>query len=314
MDFLSNNILSDFFLIALKWIYSIIHDYSLGIILLTILLRAVMLPLDLKQRRNTMKIAQLQPQMELLKKKFGNNPQQLQAKQKELYAEMHVKPLGGCLPMILQMLVFFAFFGAMRVLQAEQTISMFLNATHPGGETAVQIPQWLWVHNFWQPDSGFSPVLPTVSDFSSFIMTNSKGISPQALSILQQNGLISFGSDGFKAVAENYNALTTRMLTATNQVNVMNGWFILPLIAGGSLFFQQKLTAAAGQAGPQQQQMKFMLYFFPIFSIWICATSTTAFAVYWLASNVYAIGQQLIINYITNKKNKTPLVIKEAKK
>ena len=216
--------------------------------------------------------------------------------------------------MVVQLLIFFAFFAAMRVLQSEQTVSMFLNATHDGGNAAVQIPQWLWVHNFWQPDSGLEPVLPTAASFSSFIMTNAKAISPQALSILQQNHLISFGANGFQVVADQYTALTTRMLTAVNLTNVMNGWFILPLIAGGSLFLQQKLTAAAGQAGPQQQQMKFMLYFFPLFSIYICATSTTAFAIYWLASNVYAVGQQLIINYIISKKNKTSLLIKEAKK
>ena len=313
MDFLSNNFLADFFLVALRWIHSIIQDYSLAIILLTILLRAVMLPLDLKQRKNTLRMSQVQPELELLKKKFGNNPQQLQAKQKELYAEMGVKPLGGCLPMILQMLIFFAFFGAMRVLANEQTISLILNAVHLGPETA-KIPGWLWVHNFWQPDSGFSQVLPTAQEFSSFVITNAKGITPQTLSILQQNGLITFGTSGLAVNSTAYDALTAAMVKGNGLTGVMNGWFILPIIAGGSLFLQQKFAAAGGQMGAQQQQMKFMLWFFPLFSIYICATSNTAFAVYWLASNVYAIGQQLIINYLTSKKNKTPLVQKEAKK
>jgi membrane protein insertase Oxa1/YidC/SpoIIIJ len=138
-----------------------------------------------------------------------------------------------------------------------------------------------------------------------------KTLSPQTLGILQQTNLISF-ANGFTVNTAVYDALTSTLIKANGLTGVMNGWFILPLIAGGSLFLQQKLMAAGGQT--QQQQMKFMLYFFPLFSIFICATSNTAFAVYWLASNVYAIAQQVIINWLTNKKAKTPLTpIKEGK-
>lgn len=313
MDILSYNFLSDFFLIALKWIYTLLNDYSVAIIVLTILLRAVMLPLDLRQRKNTTKMSQLQPELESMKKRYANNPQQMQKKQQELYKEAGVKPLAGCLPMLLQMLIFFAFFGAMRIMSTEMQVALFLNAQH--SVQSVAIPSWLWVHNFWQPDSGLAPVLPTVTDFSSLIMQNIKTISPETLSILQQKGLILFNQANglFQVNNVNYEALTAGMMKANNISGVMNGWFILPVIAGGSLFLQQKLSAAGGQM-PQQQQMKFMLWFFPLFSIWICASSNVAFAIYWLASNVYAIGQQLIINYAISNKNKKKLIVKEGTK
>ena len=88
-----------------------------------------------------------------------------------------------------------------------------------------------------------------------------------------------------------------------------NGWFILPVLAGGTLFLQQKLSM--GQNPQMAQQGKMMLYFFPLFSIYICATANTAFALYWLFANLYALAQLLVMNYIykmRDKKAKPPIV------
>ncbi len=310
MDFLSNNFISDFFLLVLKGVYSLVNDYSVAIIVVTIALRLLMLPLDLRQKNSARKMAMLQPQIDSLKKRYANNPQQLQKKQQELFKKEGVKPLAGCLPMLITLPVFFAFFGAMRVLAAQQTVSLMLNAQHLG-QTAL--PQWLWVNNFWQADSGFSPILPAAKDFVGFVQTNATYITPQAMHMLAQNGLLNFDYAGgvLSTTMPVYDALAAKILSANGLTGFNNGWFILPILAGVTLFFQQKLTMA--QTPQAAGQGKFMLWFFPIFSVYICATSNAAFAVYWVFANIYALGQVLVLNYIYKKRDqKAKGIIEEA--
>ncbi len=298
MEFLSNNFISDFFVIVLKWVFSWVNEYSVAIIIVTIAIRLLILPLDLKQKKSSRKMALVQPKLESLKKRYANNPQQMQKKQKELYAQEGVRPLAGCLPMLITLPLFFAFFGAMRVLAAEQQVWFILNAQNIG-EGAYQLPSWLWVNNFWQPDSGLSAILPAGSDFVTFVQQNSSYISPQALHMLSDTGLVNFDpSQGLQATAA-YDTLAANIINYNGVSGIKNGWFILPLLAGATLFLQQKISMK--QNPSMQKQGKIMLYIFPLFSVYICVTANAAFSVYWLFANIYALGQILILNYIYKK-------------
>ena len=304
MSFLNDNFISEFLVTVLNFVETILNDYSLTIILMTIVIRLILLPLDLRQKKSSRMMANLGPELEKLKKRYANDPQQLNAKTQQLYKKNGVKPLAGCLPMLIQLPLLFAFFGALRVIASEQTLGLLLNATHAGAEN-VTMPAWLWVHNFWQPDSGLSPIFPVANDFLLFIQQNLSYISPETLSVMQAQDIISI-SNAIPVVNETvYNSLTTGMVNAAGLQGLNNGWFGLPILAGVSLFFQQKLM---NRMNPQLSQNgssgKFMLWFFPLFSIYICATSTTAFAVYWLASNVYAIVQNIIIDAVFRAKEK----------
>lgn len=315
MEFLSNNFISDFFVMVLKWVFSFIGEYSVAIIVVTIVIRLLILPIDLRQKRSTRKMALIQPKLESLKKRYANNPQQLQKKQQELYKKEGVKPLAGCLPMLITLPIFFAFFGAMRVLAAEQTVSLMLNAQQVG-DAAVQLPNWLWVHNFWQADAGHEPILKSAADFAVFVQQNASYINPQSLHMLADGGLIQY-ADAVSA-GHAYDALAGQIIAANGLANpdgtaaFANGWYVLPVLAGGTLFLQQKLSM--GQNPQMQQQGKFMLWFFPLFSVYICATASAAFSVYWLFANIYALAQLLVMNYIykMRDKKKKQGVIEEA--
>ncbi|MBT3319273.1 MAG: YidC/Oxa1 family membrane protein insertase [Clostridia bacterium] len=300
MEFLSNNFISDFFVIVLKWVFSWVNEYSVAIILVTIAIRLLILPLDLKQKKSSRKMALVQPKLESLKKRYANNPQQMQKKQKELYAQEGVRPLAGCLPMLITLPLFFAFFGAMRVLAAEQQVWFILNAQNIG-EGAYQLPSWLWVNNFWQPDSGLKEVLQSGPDFVAFIQQNSSYINPQALHMLREAGLVTFDPTAGLQATEAYTTLASDIINFNGLASARNGWFILPILAGGSLFLQQKISMK--QNPSMQKQGKMMLYIFPLFSVYICVTASAAFSVYWLAANIYALGQVLILNYIYKKRD-----------
>ena len=81
---------------------------------------------------------------------------------------------------------------------------------------------------------------------------------------------------------------------------VFNGLFILPILTAVAQFFTTKImNAGQPQPEPKKDQpdtQKFMKWFFPLFSLWICATSNAGFALYWVAANFLQILQQFIIN------------------
>jgi YidC/Oxa1 family membrane protein insertase len=89
------------------------HSFVLAIIVATILIRLVTLPLTLPQQRNSRKMAELAPQLEELKKKHGNDRNKYAQAQMELYKENKINMFGGCLPLILQLVVMIAFYQAL---------------------------------------------------------------------------------------------------------------------------------------------------------------------------------------------------------
>jgi YidC/Oxa1 family membrane protein insertase len=99
----------------LSFFYQVIPSYGVAIILLTVLVRVVLLPLTLKQLRSMQAMQRVQPKVKELQRKYKGNRQKLNEELMKLYKEHQVNPLGGCLPLLLQLPVFFALY---RVLSA----------------------------------------------------------------------------------------------------------------------------------------------------------------------------------------------------
>ncbi|MBX7256231.1 MAG: membrane protein insertase YidC [Candidatus Hydrogenedentes bacterium] len=97
-------------LALLNFFHSLIPNYGVAIIILTVLVRSAMYPLTLKQMKSMKRMQLLAPEMEKLKEKYKDNPQELQQQIMLMYKERGVNPLGGCLPMLLQLPVFIALY------------------------------------------------------------------------------------------------------------------------------------------------------------------------------------------------------------
>ncbi|MCJ7727472.1 MAG: YidC/Oxa1 family membrane protein insertase [Actinobacteria bacterium] len=89
-------------------------NYGIVIILLTIIVRIVLIPLTISQTKSMAKMQKLQPELKELQKKYKDDKQKLQQETMEFYKKNNVNPLAGCLPLLLQMPVFFALFQALR--------------------------------------------------------------------------------------------------------------------------------------------------------------------------------------------------------
>jgi YidC/Oxa1 family membrane protein insertase len=91
-------------------VYSVIPSYILAIVLLTVAVRVILLPLTIKQTRSMQAMQKLQPKVKELQRKHKGNKQKLNEELMKLYKEHQVNPLGGCLPLVLQLPVFFALY------------------------------------------------------------------------------------------------------------------------------------------------------------------------------------------------------------
>ncbi|MCH8082812.1 MAG: membrane protein insertase YidC [Myxococcales bacterium] len=106
--------LTRFFSLFLKMLYSVVPNYGVAIIILTIMVRVVTAPLTIKQMRSMERMRALSPQLKQIKEEFADDRQKQSEKTMALYKSEGVNPLGGCLPMLLQFPVFIGLFYALR--------------------------------------------------------------------------------------------------------------------------------------------------------------------------------------------------------
>lgn len=103
----------DAILALLNVLYGFTHSYGWAIILLTILIRIVLLPLVIKQTRAHIDLQRIQPKVKELQKKYKDNKEKLNEEILKLYSEHKVNPFGGCLPLLVQLPIFWALFSVL---------------------------------------------------------------------------------------------------------------------------------------------------------------------------------------------------------
>lgn len=134
----------------LDFLYQYIGNWGVAIIVLTIIIRIILFPLSFKGMVGMQKLKELAPKMKDLQAKYKGDPQKLQASMMELYKKHGANPLGGCLPLVLQIPVFFAIY---RVLY-----------------NAVELknaPLMWWIHDLSVMDPYF--VLPLLMGLSMYL-------------------------------------------------------------------------------------------------------------------------------------------------
>ncbi|MCL5772411.1 MAG: YidC/Oxa1 family membrane protein insertase [Actinobacteria bacterium] len=117
---------------VIEFFYRWIPSYGLGIIFLTIVVRIILLPLTISQTKSMARMQMLQPELKEIQKQYKDDQQRMQQEIMAFYKKNNVNPLSGCLPLLLQMPVFFALFQLLRDLGTKilgigaQTIYRFL--------------------------------------------------------------------------------------------------------------------------------------------------------------------------------------------
>lgn len=190
---------------VLMWLHGILGNWGWAIIALTALIRMLLYPLTQKGMVSMQKIKEIAPKIKEVQAKYKGDPQRMNAAVMEMYKKHGANPLGGCLPLVLQIPVFFAIY---RVL---------LNAVELQGA-----PWLLWV-----------------TDLSR-----------------------------------------------------MDPYYILPILMGATMYYQQKITPSNFTDPLQEKIFKFL----PIIFTFFFFTFPAGLVLYWLINNIFSIAQQYLVN------------------
>jgi YidC/Oxa1 family membrane protein insertase len=246
---------------VLSFFFKITHSYGLAIILLTVVVRLVLFPLTLKQTRSMQGMARLQPEVKKLQAEFGQDKQKLNAEMMDLYKREKINPAAGCLPLLLQLPVFFGLYRVIRGLTNTGTMSWM--------QVQVSAPRYL-----------------------------SKN-SEMYRSIINDGGkLKSFGLN----LAETASSVTGGFGTRLP--------YLLMVLAIAATGFAQQIRAnklnpaTTAQAAQMQQIMKILPVGFALF----CFQAQAGLVLYWLASNIWTLVQQEVLN----KTNPKPVLADAA--
>ena len=316
--------MNDFLVAILSGINSVIHNYGWSMVVFTLLIKLLLLPLDYKSRKSMRRMTKLQPQIAKLQKKYANDKEKLNQKSAELYRREGVNPLSGCLPLLVSMAILWIMFAAMRTVANTEMASQALNLLTTGTQANES---WLWIKNIWMPDSPFNPV---IADNANLRMIPADiwakvfvSLDPASVTALAQYGIDAATISGETVFAALQTlpiyAQETQLWATMPQLNLLivnlsiyahnNGWFILPILAAVTQYLMtlSQPQTTADPNNPAAGTNKFMKYFFPLFSLWICSSYNAIFALYWVVSNVFAWVQGLVMNKMFEKMDENQL-------
>lgn len=183
-------------------------SWGLAIIFLTILVRTAIWPLYAKSTRSMKRMAKLQPEMTKLKEKYSDDPNRMNQEMMKLYRTYGVNPLGGCLPMLIQMPIFFGFY---RMLQYA------VELRHQG---------FLWVDDLSQPDTlatiagvpiNLLPIVMAITSFAQMAMTPATGDKTQRRMMMMMPFMFFFFCYSFASALALY-------WTTTNLFSIFQTW------------------------------------------------------------------------------------------
>ena len=215
--------LSKPFFTVLLWIHDHIGNWGWAIILFTLLVKLILFPLSYKGMMSMQKLKDLAPKMKEIKEKHKGDPAKMNAQMMEMYKKHGANPMGGCLPLLLQIPVFFALY---RVL---------LNAVELQGA-----PWILWIED----------------------------------------------------------------------LALMDPYFVLPVLMGVSMWFQQHITPNNFQDPLQEKIFKFFPIIMTVFFIYFPA----GLVLYWLVNSLFTIAQQYFINHMYAKQKEAAIALHKKTK
>lgn len=163
---------------GLVFLYNILpwHDFGLAVIILTIFIRAVFYPLFQKSIKAQKEMADLQPKIKEIQEKYKNDKEKQARAMMDLYKEHKVNPMSGCLPLLIQFPILFAFFQVLRTgLDPEKLNGLYSFITNPGQMN----PFFLGIADLSKPNAILA-VLTGITQFVQGKMMAPKNIGASA--------------------------------------------------------------------------------------------------------------------------------------
>lgn len=280
-------ILQDPLAFIIRPIYNWIGNYGITLIVATVLVRLLTIPLTIKSQKNTTKTQLIQPEIIKLQNKYKNDRDTLAREMQKVYKKYDVNPLGGCLPLILQMLILFGFIGVIYnpiecILQLDK--SSILKEMKELGQSK----EWI---------------------------AAVKKVSGQDVNICGMSGvseaIISLGKKPI-----NFDLFGIDLSQIPSGKEIMQ--WIFPALAFlstvASSLLMKKQTQMQTQGNEQAQGMSnIMVWMMPVMTLFFIFMMPIAMSLYWFVSTALQLLQQTVINKAITNKIQSEITLKGKK-
>lgn len=292
---------------VLELCYNLIGNYGLAIIVFTLLIKAVLLPLTVKQQKSMVKTQKIQPLLMEVQKKYGHDKEKLNQETMKLYQKYKINPMSGCLPLLIQLPIIMALYWVVRK-----------PITYIMGVDGAEIWRVITAFNDWAQAAGYQ-----ISENVAKLEVGTFG--NYEIQVAQQMFLHPeildhpfIAEAGFKLTPINFNFLgldlsetpslgalfsliTGSIAAITPRVAIL---WLIPLLSGLTSFLASKIgtmlqpqnnTNKPGEENSQANTMKTMMAIMPLFSAWITFSLPAAVGLYWIISNLLQVIQQFVV-------------------
>lgn len=133
----------NFLTAVLAGIEGFVGDWGLAVIILTVIIRLILTPLMAHSTKSTARMQVMQPKLQEIQERYADNPERQAEEMRKIYADMKFNPLGGCLPIFLQMPVFFGLFTVARQVPADASFFGILPSISLSVSQVIEVSGWV---------------------------------------------------------------------------------------------------------------------------------------------------------------------------
>lgn len=273
--------IASFLGMIIRFIYGLVNNnYFISIVLFTILTKILLFPLYLTQIKSTEKIQKIGPMDKKIREKYKNDQQKMAEELSKLYSENKINPMGGCLPVLIQIPLIFAMFAIVR-----QPLTYVLNVPQE------QIIQY------------------TKEVFQKEEVTEQDANSNQIVVAKEKNLIDMEVFSGF-----NLGDIPANVFSKDENKKASPLALSIPILTIIFSIISNKMTQKTAQMSDEQKEMqKSMNLMMPLLSGSIAYSMPLALGIYWLLGNILQILQQVLLNMIMkNDEKKEKLALNEG--
>ena len=258
---------------VMRVIYEFVGNYALYLVLFALLVKVLMIPMTIKQKKTMLEQQRIQPMIQKIQKTYARDQRRMQEEMQNLYDREGISPMAGCGTMLLTFPILIGLYGVII-----QPLTYFMQV---GGDQIAQIAQIL---NYDTAAAGYHYQI----ELASLIYDNFDKVAHVAESLMRVD--FSLGPISMAAKPE------------FSQPGIL---WLLPIVSGATSYLMSWMTQKMSpmqQNNPQAQGTnKTMMLMMPLMSLWFGFMLPVGLSFYWICNNVLAIVQELFMNIWTKK-------------
>ena len=279
------------FAALVRFFYTLTGSYGLAIILFTIVIKLIMLPFQMKSKRNMVRMNRMSGKMQEIRKKYANNQAKANQEIQKMYQEEGVNPMGGCLWTMIPLPILIALYSILR-----QPITHFMSIKQDVALSLIDKVQAAGLDI-----STIATIKDGVAEFSPYgqiaLVKLINEQLPQAVEGIDKWFHIDFNFIGLDLTRHPWDAVK-----GFEPTWAIIGLILIPILAGGFQFLMTIMTMKQSAQQGATGQTQSMMYMMCLFSVYIAFIMPASLGIYWIAQTVFSMIQEFFMNKFYNKK------------